>query len=72
MATDTIDTKGTVPGRITAAMTIVMWFAVGAFISSTIGYYVDPHVSVDLSGQAPGLIGGTVTAVIAFIATKFV
>ena len=54
---------GTPAQRVSAAGTLVMWIAIGGFVTSTLAYYVDPLVSVDLSGKAPGLIGSFVTGV---------
>jgi hypothetical protein len=48
--------------RLEAAVTLIQWFSVGAFVSSTITYYLDAFVAVSLPGHMVELVGGAVAA----------
>ena len=51
--------------RITAAVTLGMWFAIGGFITSTATDYVIPF----LHGNLTSVAGGILTVILAALAT---
>ena len=54
---------GTQRERIHCVLDVGTWFAMGAFIFSVVAHYADAYVPADLSGNAPALVGGLLTAV---------
>lgn len=51
--------------RIQAAVTLVMWFAFGAFVTSTVTDYLVPALSYDAVSFAGGLVTALVGAKLA-------
>jgi hypothetical protein len=58
---------GTRKERVECSLAIAAWFCMGAFISSVVAFYADSFLSADLSGSAPAIVGGALTAVFASI-----
>ena len=55
---------GTREERISAAVALVMWFAAGAFVTSTFVDFVVPHLGNNLTSVAGGVLA-------ALLALKF-
>jgi hypothetical protein len=70
-AIDTMNTvvRGTARQRIVAAVTVASWFAMGAFVTSVVTYYIDPYVSANLTAHSntTAVVGGVCASIIACI-----
>jgi hypothetical protein len=53
--------------RATAAATLVMWFACGAFIASTAAHYLDQIITSGLPGGSVEVVGGLAAMMLAVI-----
>jgi hypothetical protein len=54
-------TTGSWDRKIAAGTAVVSWFAMGAFFSSVLAYYLD----LATSAQLPEILGGVLTAAVA-------
>ena len=52
---------------IRTVLNAAVTFAAGAFVTSTFMFYADPWFAADLSGNAPAILGGAVTSIMAII-----
>ena len=55
--------NGSPKERLRCLFDMAAWFAMGAFLVSVLGYYVDPFIPADLSGNGPAVIGGIIAMV---------